>query len=217
MKNSMEIRAARLFPEAAKWRGLFATFLLLVLVSCASQGARDAEIAAAEAEQAAMQQEAAQLAAQRQREQTAQLQRQRDSEAAERARVQQQRDRQEAEASARAQAERQQRDAAEQRENRRLAAIAAAESARQAKLVRVAALEQQIASLQSSVSNNASRTANLAMAIDVAEELLAALAEEQAKYEDTDADGNTAEPLQKERIVELESRKNELMRQANAQ
>ena len=56
----------------------------------------------------------------------------------------------------------------------------------------------------------------LARAVETAEELLTTLAEEQAKYPNTDEMGNTVEPLAKELIAELESRKNELVRQANS-
>ena len=56
----------------------------------------------------------------------------------------------------------------------------------------------------------------MTQAIETAEELLTALAEEQAKYESTDEAGNTVEPLAKELIAELESVKNELVRQANS-
>ena len=61
------------------------------------------------------------------------------------------------------------------------------------------------------------RTDNLAEAVEVAEELLAVLTEEQDKYENTDAAGNTLEPLAKDLIAELESRKDELLRQSNSQ
>lgn len=217
MIDRLEMRALRLFPKASKLRAIAATLLMLVLVSCASQAARDAEIAAAEAERVAAEQQAARLVAEQERARAAELQRQRDREAAERARVQAERERQAAAAQARADAERRQREAEEQRERERLAAIAAAEAERQAKVERIAALEQQIASIQAGVTDEVSRTANLAMAIEAAEELLATLSAEQAKYENTDAEGNTLEPLAKELIAELESRKNELLRQANSQ
>ena len=54
-------------------------------------------------------------------------------------------------------------------------------------------------------------------AIAVAEQLLDVLTEEQVKYEDTDADGNTVQPLSKELIAELENIKNDLVRQVNSQ
>ena len=41
--------------------------------------------------------------------------------------------------------------------------------------------------------------------------------DEQDKYENTDAAGNTLEPLAKDLIAELESRKDELLRQSNSQ
>ncbi len=214
------IRDFSLFPKTAKTvktankKTIASVLLMLALASCASQGTRETELAAQE-------REAAQLAQQQEREQAAELQRQREQQAAERARVQAEaeaeRDRQVAEATARAEAERQQREAAEQRERERLAASAAVEAERQQKIDRIAALEQQIASIQTQVVDEESRRDDLDQAIVIAEELLAVLAAEQAKYEDTDAEGNTVEPLDKELITELESRKNELLRQANSQ
>ena len=164
-----------------------------------------------------MEQEAAQVAVEQERAHAAQLQRQRERAQAERARVQAQRDRQLAEAQARAEAERQVAEAEEQRERERLAAIAAVEAQRQEKLDRIAALEQQIASIQTDVVDEESRTASLAQAVEVAEELLVVLEDEQNKYENTDEAGNTLEPLAKDLIAELESRKDELLRQSNSQ
>lgn len=217
MRDRLEMRELRLFPISIKPRVIAATLMMVVLASCASQSSRDAEIAAAEAEQVALEQEAARFTAAQERARTVELQRQRERAAAERERLQAERDIQVAEAAARAQVERELREAAQQREQARLAVIAAAEAQRQEKLDRVDTLEQQIASLQAGVTDEASRTASLALAIETAEELLATLAEEQAKYENTDGQGNTLEPLAKELLAELESRKNELMRQANSQ
>lgn len=216
MKNHLQMLATGLIPSAAKTRAVVATVLLLVLASCASQATRDAEIAAVEAERVAMQQAAAQVVADQERARAAELQRQRDREAAERARVQEIRDRQLAEARARADAEREKREAAAQAERERRAAIAAAEAERQDRLDRITALEQQIASIETEVGEEESRVVTLTQAIETAEELLATLAEEQGKYENTDEQGNTVEPLEKELIAELESRKNELVRQANS-
>jgi len=67
------------------------------------------------------------------------------------------------------------------------------------------------------VGEEESRVAALNQAIQAAEQLLTVLSAEQGKYENTDEQGNTVEPLEKELIAELESRKNELMRQANSQ
>jgi hypothetical protein len=215
MKYRLELSEFRLFPIASKSRAILVTVAMLTLASCASQGAREAELAAVEAERIAMEQEAAQVAVEQERARAAQLQREQAE--AERARVQAQRDRQLAEARARAEAERQVAEAEEQRERERLAAIAAVEAQRQEKLDRIAALEQQIASIQTDVVDEESRTASLAQAVEVAEELLVVLEDEQNKYENTDEAGNTLEPLAKDLIAELESRKDELLRQSNSQ
>ena len=207
MKNHLQNRVARLFRSAAKIRAVAATLILLVLASCASQVSREAEIAAVEAERVAIEQEAVQLAAVKARARAAELQLQRDREAAERARVEEARVRQVAEARARADAE---------RERRAVVASAAAEAERQDRLDRITALEQQIASIETEVGEEESRVTTLTRAIETAEELLTTLAAEQVKYENTDDQGNTVEPLAKELIAELESRKNELVRQANS-
>ena len=220
MKNSLPKHAARLSPSAtnsvAKIRAVVATLLLLVLASCVSQATKDAEIAAVEAERVAVEQAAAQVVADEARAREAELQAQRDRAAAERARVEEVRQRQLAEAKARADAEREEQEAIAQAKRDRRAAIAAVEAQRQDRLNRIIALEEQIASVEVEVGAEESRVTTLTRAIETAEELLAALAEEQAKYENTDEAGNTVEPLAKELIAELESRKNELVRQANS-
>mgnify|MGYP006119350839 FL=1 len=213
MKNHLQNRAARLFPSAAKIRAVAATLILLVLASCASQASREAEIAGVEAERVAIEQEAVQLAADQARARAAELQLQRDRGAAELTRVEEARVRQVAEARARADAER---EAVEEAERERRAVIAAAEAERQDRLDRITALEQQIASIDTEVGEEESRVTTLTRAIETAEELLTILAAEQVKYENTDDQGNTVEPLAKELIAELESRKNELVRQANS-
>jgi chromosome segregation ATPase len=205
MKNHLQNRAARLFPSPAKIRAVAATLMLLVLASCASQASREAEIAGVEAERVAIEQKAVQLAADQARARAVELQLQRDRGAAELARVEEARERQVAEARARADAERERR-----------AVIAEAEAERQDKLDRITALEQQIASIETEVGEEESRVTTLTRAIETAEELLTTLAAEQVKYENTDDQGNTVEPLAKELIAELESRKNELVRQANS-
>ena len=191
--------------------------LLFMLGACTSQAAREAELAAVEAERVAVEQQAARIAQEEQRTRAAELQRQREAQAVERARLQAERDRQVAAAQARADEERRQREEAERREQARLAAIAAAEAERQQKLERISQLEQQIASIQSRVSNDEIATAVLQEAIMVAEELLEVLTAEQAKYENTDVGGNTVEPLAKDLIAELEARKNNLVRQIQSQ
>jgi chromosome segregation ATPase len=216
MKNHLQNRAAHLFPSAAIFRAVAATLMLLVLASCASQASREAEIAGVEAERVAIEQKAVQLAADQARARAAELQLQRDRGAAELARVEEARERQVAEARARADAEREEREAVEEAERERRAVIAEAEAERQDKLDRITALEQQIASIETEVGEEESRVTTLTRAIETAEELLTTLAAEQVKYENTDDQGNTVEPLAKELIAELESRKNELVRQANS-
>ncbi len=213
MKNYLQKLVARLFSSAVKIRAVAATLMLLVLASCASQASTEAKIAAVAAERVAVQREASQLAADQARARSADFQLQRAREAAERIRVEEARELQVAEGRARADAEREQREAAEEEHDRR-AVIAEAE--RQDRLDRITALEQQIAVIETEVGEEELRVTTLTRAIETAEELLATLAAEQAKYENTDDQGNTVEPLAKELIAELESRKNELVRQANS-
>ena len=188
--------------------------LVVTLGACSSQGAREAEMAAAQAEQ---DQEAERINQERERLAAAEQQRMRAVEAEERARLQAQRERQAEEARMRADAERQQREAVEQRERARNAAIAAAEAERQEKIDRITELEAQIATLQQETRDDDGATVYLTEAVQVAEELLGALTAEQAKYENTDAQGNTQEPLAKDLIAELEAHKDDLVRRAAAQ
>jgi dTMP kinase len=186
--------------------------VLLTLAACSSPGAREAELAAQEAARVAAEQEQARL----ERERALAAERERQERAEAQARIQAQRDaeaaRMRAEAEAREAAEREE---AERRERERLAAIAAAEQERRQRLQRIASLEQQIAQIQQTTGDDQRRSALLREAIVAAEELLDALTAEQAKYENTDEQGNTVEPLAKELIAELEARKNNLVQQIN--
>lgn len=194
---------------------LIGIVLIIFVTACTSQVARDAELAAQQAEVAAAEQEAARIVQEQARQQEAAERQQREVAAAERAREQSERERREAEDLARAEVERRQREEVERREQQRLAA---AEAERLEKLERISSLERQIASIQSGTDRNESATAVLQEAILVAEELLAVLAVEQAKYEETDpVSGYTVEPLAKERIAELEARKDDLIRRAQSQ
>ncbi len=78
-------------------------------------------------------------------------------------------------------------------------------------------LEAQIATIQAETGADEERTVVLQQAIQAAEELLEALADEAAKYESTDETGNTLDPLAKDMLAELEARKNELVERARAQ
>jgi hypothetical protein len=216
MKNRLQEREAHRLPSATKFRAVVATLMLLLLGSCASQAAKDVEIAVVEAERVALEQEAAQVVADQERARAAQLQLQTDRAAAQRGRASEATERRVAEARARDETERQEQEAREQAQRERSAAIAAAEAGKQDRLDRITELEQQIASIETGRGEEASRVAMLTRAVETAEELLTTLAEEQAKYPNTDEQGNTVEPLAKELIAELESRKNELVRQANS-
>lgn len=194
---------------------LLVILTLIGLAGCSTPGAREAEIAEQQAATAAAEQEQARL--DRERAMVAEQARQERAEA--QARIQAQREaeqaRLQAEAEARAAAERREREAMERRERERLAAIAEAEQERRQRLQRIASLEQQIAQIQSETAADQQRTTLLEEAIVAAEELLEALAAEQAKYENTDEQGNTVEPLAKDLIAELEARKDTLVRQIN--
>lgn len=188
---------------------------LFSLAACSTPGAREAEIAEQEAAAVAAEQEQARL----ERERALAEERARQERAEVQARIQAQREaeqaRLQAEAEAREEEERREREAAERRERERLAAIAAAEQERRERLQRIASLEQQIAQIQSDAAEDQRRAGLLEEAIVAAEELLEALSAEQAKYENTDDQGNTLEPLEKELIAELEARKDTLVRQIN--
>ena len=204
------------FPRLARPFVMLA--LILALGACTSQAAREAELAVIEAERVAAEQEAARIIQEEERLRAIEEQRRREAEATERARIaaeQQRRD--EEEARARAEAERLRREEEERREQERLAAVAAAEAERLEKVERIETLEQQIAAIEADTVQDEASMAILQEAILVAEELLEVLTAEQAKYENTDDQGNTVEPLSKDLIAELEARKDNLVRQAQSQ
>lgn len=211
----------------ARLRAVVAASMLLVLASCASSGAREAEIAAQqEADAVAVQEEAARVAVEEDMQREAQMRRQQEAETEE-DRLQARRDRvrvrreeaeqikaKEAQLVAEQAAKEQQVRAARAAREREIASLAAR---RKAKLDRIAELEGLIASTSGDSDDDEVAVMALNEAINVAEDLLDALAAEQAKYENTDATGNTVEPLSKDLITELESRKNELVSRARSQ
>tara|TARA_B100002003_G_C14151725_1_gene553976 strand:- start:258 stop:869 length:612 start_codon:yes stop_codon:yes gene_type:complete len=198
-------------------RTLLVATLLVVLGACTSQAARDAEIAAQEAEILAQQQEAALVEEQLARRLAAEEEIRRNAAEAERARQQAERERLVAQARAREDAERRQREEEERLERLRLEELARVAAEREEKLERIAELEQQIAAINATATRDETSNEIMLEAIAVAEQLLDVLTEEQVKYEDTDADGNTVQPLSKELIAELENIKNDLVRQVNSQ
>ncbi|MGB0442444.1 MAG: hypothetical protein ACPGJC_07280, partial [Pseudohongiellaceae bacterium] len=74
--------------------------------------------------------------------------------------------------------------------------------------------EQQIADIQAEIDSDSAQALIMQQAISAAEELLAALTADVAKYELTDESGNTLEPLSKDLIAELEARKDDLVERA---
>lgn len=203
------------FPRLARPFVMLA--LILALGACTSQAAREAELAVIEAERVAAEQEAARIIQEEERLRAIEEQRRREAEATERARIAAEQQRRDEEARARAEAERLRREEEERREQERLAAVAAAEAERLEKVERIETLEQQIAAIEADTVQDEASMAILQEAILVAEELLEVLTAEQAKYENTDDQGNTVEPLSKDLIAELEARKDNLVRQAQSQ
>ncbi len=197
-------------------RALIGICIFLILAACSSQAAREAELAAAEAVRAAAVQESARLEQEQARQQAAEQRRQRELRAAERAREQAEQERRAAIARAEEETEQRRQEALEVAEQAQLAEIAEAEAQRQGNLDRITELERQIAAVQANASNDEAVRQILQEAIKVAEELLDVLTTEQAKYENTDADGIPVEPLAKDLIAELEQRKDELVRQASS-
>lgn len=195
-------------------RGLTTTLLMLALAACSSQAAREAEMAAVEAERVAVQQEAAEMVQADVRRRADELRMQRERARADIARLQAEQDRRSEAARARAMMEREQQEEAERRERQRVAEIAAVEAERQGKIDRISDLEQQIAGVQTSTAGNEVSNSALREAILVAEELLDLLALEQTKYDNTDAQGNTVEALATSLISELEARKDDLLGRA---
>jgi len=196
----------------ASLRLLVGAVSLLALAGCASQAGHQEMME----QQAAVQAEARELAVQFQQAERARL----EAERSERELREQlaiiQREREAAEAA---------REEAEQRaeERARQAAVLqqqqmAAERARmaQAEEERIAAMERQLAEYEARISRREQANARLREAITAAEELLQMLATEQSKYDNVDANGQTAEPLQKALISELESRKDRLVREAQS-
>lgn len=94
---------------------------------------------------------------------------------------------------------------------------AQAEAAEQAQRARVTQLERQIENTSDEVQELEQVNDSLEQAVAAAEELLRALNEEQMKYASTTPDGALREPLDKERIAELEARMDALKREIEAQ
>lgn len=207
-------RSGNIGAGKAVRRAFVGICIFFILGACSSQAAREAELATAEAARVVSEQESVRLEAEQARQQAAEQQRQREMRAAEIAREQAELERRAAIARADEEAARRQ-AAVEVAEQARLAEIAAAAARRQEKLDRITELERQIATVQADTGNDEAVRQILQEAIEVAEELLEVLTAEQAKYENTDADGIPLEPLAKDLIAELEQRKDDLVRRAS--
>ena len=208
-------RSGNIGAGKAVRRALVGICIFLILGACSSQAAREAELATAAAARVASEQESTRLEAEQARQQAAEQQRQREMRAAEIAREQAERERRAAIARSEEEAAQRRQAAVEVAEQARLAEIAAAAARRQEKLDRITELERQIATIQADTGNDEAVRQILQEAIEVAEELLEVLTAEQAKYENTDADGIPLEPLAKGLIAELEQRKDDLVRRAS--
>ena len=226
MRNSITGNLTVLRPRFAENLGLLVV-MVLSFTACSSQIAQDVELAVQETDRIATQQDLARAALEKERQRALEQEAREIEVAAERARQAEQ-DREIA-----AEAESQRIVAEEQRqleiqERQRAAAaeeqqrqqdaevIASAQAERDIKIARIAELQSQLGELQLKASNSESTISALNAAIAAAEELLTVLTSEQAKYEDIDESGFTREPLAKELILELESRKEELVGQAAA-
>ena len=208
-------RSGNIGAGKAARRALIGICIFFILGACSSQAAREAELATAEAARVVSEQESVRLEAEQARQQAAEQQRQREMRAAEIAREQAELERRAAIARAEEEAAQRRQAAVEVAEQARLAEIAAAAARRQEKLDRITELERQIATVQADTGNDEAVRQILQEAIEVAEELLEVLTAEQAKYENTDADGIPLEPLAKDLIAELEQRKDDLVRRAS--
>lgn len=195
------------FPSLSLRAGL--GVMVLVLAGCASSGDPSGQGGQAQ-NQAAIteEQRAAEVAAVlRAAEERARI----EAEQAEREAARQAAERQ-AKAEAAARAEREQlaraEDAAQQRRE--------VESRQREQQARIAELEAEIAAARAQTENVTAANGKLEEAIATAEQLLDVLAAEQLKYGTADAAGQLAEPLQKDLIADLESRKDTLKREAQA-
>ena len=131
-------------------------------------------------------------------------------EAAERERIASEERRQEAENVERLKVEAEQQ---QQREEERERSYSLAIVEQEQKMELVAQLEAQVILVQSALIQEEASIDSLREAILAAENLLAVLVAEQAKYENIDAFGETLEPLAKSLISELEARLEDLTQQ----
>ena len=227
MRNSLTRNFTVLRPRFAGNLGLLAV-MALSFTACSSQIAQDVELAVQEVDRIATQQDLARAALEKERQRVLEQEAREIEVAAERVRQAEQERKNAAEAeSQRLVAEEQRQleirerqvaaEAEEQQRQQDAEAIALAQAERDGKIAKIAELQSQLDEIQLEASNSESTILALSAAIAAAEELLTVLTSEQAKYEEIDESGFTREPLAKELILELESRKEELVGQAAAQ
>ena len=227
MRNSLTRNFTVLRLRFAGNLGLLAV-VAVSFTACSSQIAQDVEMGMQEADRIAAQQDLARAALEKERQRALQQEAREIEVAAERARQAEQERKNAAEAESQRLVAEEQRQL-EIRERQRAAeaearqrqqdaeAIALAQAERDVKIAKIAELQSQLDEIQLEASNSESTILALSAAIAAAEELLTVLTSEQAKYEEIDESGFTREPLAKELILELESRKEELVGQAAAQ
>ena len=226
MNNRTTVRFAKILFKYMKNLG-FILFFASMLSACSTTLSRNAESAVQDADRIATQQVLARAAREKEQQRVLEEERVRREAAATRARQveEEQRRRREQDAESerlaeaeqrRIEAEAERRADAQQEQMRQeeLELLAAATNERDSKLVRVLELENRLSDIQLEVSDSEATISALQAAIGAAQELLEVLTTEQAKYEDIDESGFTRQPLAKELIMELESRRDELARQA---
>jgi hypothetical protein len=189
----------------------FSLVLLTLFVGACATGPSQEELAAqqAAAEEAQRAAAEAQLEAQRAEQERLLAEDRARAAAAEQARQEQ----------ARAEAERQEQAAAERRRQQQQAAPSVEQRAQAVarQQERIAELRAQIAANQTETTNLEAANATLVEAIAAAEQLVATLTGEQAKYTATDpSTGTTTQALSKERIAELSAQLERLQSQAAA-
>ena len=229
MSNITIVRSAKILFKYMK-RMVLMMIVASMLSACNTSLSRNAELAAQGAERTSTQQALARAAQEKEQQRALEEEQVRREAAADRARQDEEERRrtleQEAERQRLVEAERlrieveeKQQAAALQQQIRQeeLELLAAATAERDRKLIRISELENQLNDIQLEVSNSEASISALQAAIEAAEELLQVLTSEQVKYEDINESGYTRQPLAKELIIELESRRDELARQAVSQ
>ena len=227
MRNSLTRNFIVLRSRFVGNLGLLAV-MALSFTACSSQIVQDVELAVQEADRIATQQDLARAALEKERQRALEQEAREIEVAAERARQAEQERNNVAEAESQRLVEEEQRqleirerqvaaEAEEQQRQQDAEAIALAQAERDGKIAKIAELQSQLDEIQLEASNSESTILALSAAIAAAEELLTVLTSEQTKYEEIDESGFTREPLAKELILELESRKEELVGQAAAQ